>query len=268
MHKPSSMPRLRRPRLGRPSPAMMVALAALFLSLGGAGYAAIYLPAGSVGTAQLRNLSVTNSKIGVASVGYRKIQPGAIGTVRIDKNDVQLRVTGTCTTANEAITSVNIDGGTTCGNTSPTETNTGTPTTATALTGSAATLATYSLAGGTAYYVQSAPYISVKAGTADTFPETVTVACTLSAGPSTTATETEDATVSLGDAGTTHHLSVPLTVLAPDSANAITSTVSCNESSSVTNDSPVVTAQSTIYALSVNPTTTTSTTTTTTTTTG
>jgi hypothetical protein len=248
---------------------MLVALAALFLSLGGVGYAAVALPAGSVGTAQLKNLSVTNSKIGVASIGYRKIQPGAVGTVRIDKNDVQLRVTGTCTTADQAITSVNINGGTTCGNTSPTETNTSTPTTNTTLTGTAATLATYSLPGGFAYYVQSAPSVAVKAGTGDTYPETVTVVCTLAAGASTTATETVDESVTLGDAGATHYLSVPLTVVAPESANAITSTVSCSESSTVTSDSPVVTAESTIYALNVNPTTiTTATTSTTTTTTG
>jgi hypothetical protein len=246
---------------------MIVACAALFLSLGGAGYAAVYLPANSVGAAQLRTFAVTNQKLAINSVGYRKIMPGAIGKVRIDKNDVQLRVTGTCTTANQAITSVSITGGTTCGNTSPTETNTTAPGTATTLTGTAATVATYSLAGGTAYYVQSAPYISVKAGTADTFPETVTVACTLSAGPSTTASVTNDVTVTLGDAGATHYVSVPLTVVAPLSATAITSTVSCLETSSVTGDSPVVTARSTIYALSVNPTTTATTTTTTTTTT-
>jgi len=246
---------------------MLVASAALFLSLGGAGYAAVALPNASVGANQLKTFAVTNPKLAVDSVGFRKIQPGAIGTVRIDKNDVQLRVTGTCTNGNQAVTSVNISGGVTCGSTSPTEINTSTPTTATTLSSTAATLATDSLPGGSAYYVQSAPYISVKAGSTDTFPETVTVACTLSAGPSTTATETQDATVSLGDAGATHDVSVPLTVVAPENATAITSTVSCTESSTVTGDSPVVTGESTIYALGVTPTTSASTSTSTTTTT-
>jgi hypothetical protein len=260
MHKPSSKLHGMKVRLHRPSPSMMVASAALFLSLGGAGYAAVAIPNASVGANQLKTFAVTNPKLAVDSVGYRKIQPGAIGTVRVDKNDVQLRVTGTCTAADEAITSVNITGGTTCGTTSPTETNTSTPTTATTLSGASTTLASYSLTGGAAYFVQAAPYIAVKGGSGDTYPQTVTVACTLSAGTSTTSGETEDTTVTLGASGTTHYASIPLTVVAPESANAITSAVSCLESSNVAGDSPVVTAQSTIYAMNVNPTTETTTT--------
>jgi hypothetical protein len=238
----------------------MVASAALFLSLGGAGYAAVTIPNASVGANQLKTFAVTNPKLAVDSVGYRKIQPGAIGTVRIDKNDVQLRVTGTCTAANEAITSINITGGTTCATTSPSETNTSTPTSPTTLSATSATLASYSLTGGAAYYLQAAPYIAVKGGSADTYPETVTVACTLSAGLNTASTATEDTTVTLGASGLTHYASIPLTVIAPESANAITSAVGCTESSNVTADSPVVTAESTIYALNVQPTTETTTT--------
>lgn len=47
----------------RPSPAMIVAIIALVLSLGGTSYAAITLPAGSVGTKQLRNNAVTGAKV-------------------------------------------------------------------------------------------------------------------------------------------------------------------------------------------------------------
>ena len=47
----------------RPSPAMVVACAALFVSLGGVGYAAIVLPANSVGTKQLKRNAVNSAKV-------------------------------------------------------------------------------------------------------------------------------------------------------------------------------------------------------------
>jgi hypothetical protein len=46
-----------------PSPAMAVACLALLVALGGVGYAAVKLPANSVGTAQLRNDAVTAAKV-------------------------------------------------------------------------------------------------------------------------------------------------------------------------------------------------------------
>ena len=50
-------------RIRRPSPAMCVALIALFVALGGTGYAAFSLPRDSVGTAQLKDGAVTKGKI-------------------------------------------------------------------------------------------------------------------------------------------------------------------------------------------------------------
>jgi hypothetical protein len=47
----------------RPSPPMVVACAALFVSLSGVGYAAIVLPANSVGTKQLKRNAVTSAKV-------------------------------------------------------------------------------------------------------------------------------------------------------------------------------------------------------------
>ena len=41
----------------------VIALIALFVALGGTSYAALNLPAGSVGTPQLKNRSVTASKL-------------------------------------------------------------------------------------------------------------------------------------------------------------------------------------------------------------
>jgi hypothetical protein len=46
-----------------PSPALVVACLALAVALGGMGYAAATLPRGSVGTAQLKNASVTPAKV-------------------------------------------------------------------------------------------------------------------------------------------------------------------------------------------------------------
>jgi len=47
----------------RPSPALVVSLVALAISLGGTGYAALKLPAGSVGPVQLRKDAVTSLKV-------------------------------------------------------------------------------------------------------------------------------------------------------------------------------------------------------------
>jgi len=46
-----------------PSPAMVVACSALIVSLAGTGYAALKLPANSVGSRQLKNGAVTNAKV-------------------------------------------------------------------------------------------------------------------------------------------------------------------------------------------------------------
>src|ERR671930_2560372 len=47
----------------RPSPALVVACAAFFVTLGGVSYAAGVLPRNSVGTAQLKNNAVTSKKV-------------------------------------------------------------------------------------------------------------------------------------------------------------------------------------------------------------
>ena len=57
----------------RPSPAMAVALVALFVSLGGSAYAALSPPKNSVGTAQLKNGAVTATKLHKRAVGSAKL---------------------------------------------------------------------------------------------------------------------------------------------------------------------------------------------------
>ena len=60
-----------------------VAYLALFVALGGTGYAAVNLPPGSVGTRQLRNGAVTSSKLAPGSVTARKLDRRTIaGSIR------------------------------------------------------------------------------------------------------------------------------------------------------------------------------------------
>lgn len=66
-------------RIRRPSPAMCVALIALFVALGGTGYAAISLPRDSVGTAQLKDGAVTRSKISARARRALRGRHGARG---------------------------------------------------------------------------------------------------------------------------------------------------------------------------------------------
>ncbi len=54
---------MRRIRFRRPTPAMAVAMVALFVALGGTGYAALKLPPQSVGKKELKRNAVTTTKI-------------------------------------------------------------------------------------------------------------------------------------------------------------------------------------------------------------
>ncbi len=65
-----------RPR--RPSAATLIATVALFVALGGTGYAAFNLPKGSVGTKQLKNNAVTSSKIKNGAVTASKINASGL----------------------------------------------------------------------------------------------------------------------------------------------------------------------------------------------
>ena len=54
---------MRSTRFYRPSPAMLVAFVALLMAVGGTSYAAITLPANSVGTKQIKKNAVTSPKV-------------------------------------------------------------------------------------------------------------------------------------------------------------------------------------------------------------
>ena len=61
-------------RLQRPSPAMVVALIALFVALGGTGYAVVSLPKNSVGAKQLKKNAVSGKKLRKNAVTSSKVK--------------------------------------------------------------------------------------------------------------------------------------------------------------------------------------------------
>ena len=68
------------PRLARPSPAMMVALIALLVSLRGTGYAALKLPRNSVGAKQLKTGSVRGPEIRNGQVRGADLRNGTVAS--------------------------------------------------------------------------------------------------------------------------------------------------------------------------------------------
>lgn len=67
-----------RSKFRRPSFATAISLVALFIALGGASYAAIKVPARSVGTKQLKNKAVTAAKVKPGTLLRKNFAPGQI----------------------------------------------------------------------------------------------------------------------------------------------------------------------------------------------
>lgn len=63
-------------RIRKPSPSLVVATLALFVALGGTGYAALSLPANSVGAAQLKKDSVNSAKVADGSLRLTDLKAG------------------------------------------------------------------------------------------------------------------------------------------------------------------------------------------------
>ncbi len=61
----------------------IVASIALFVALGGTGYAAIKLPAKSVGTVQLKSMAVTRAKIADRAIDGSKVKDGSLSAADI-----------------------------------------------------------------------------------------------------------------------------------------------------------------------------------------
>ncbi|MDX6527560.1 MAG: hypothetical protein QOI43_3071 [Gaiellales bacterium] len=209
----------------RPSPSLVIASLALFVSLGGGAYAAASIPDNSVGSAQLKHHAVTSNKLDFLSVGFRKIQLGAVGTRRINNDQVQERVSGTCA-ANSAIASVDNQGAVKCNPTGPAELSTSTSSPVTLGT-SATTIKSLNLAAGSPYLVSATPQLDVSNTTGT---KLVTVNCTLAVAPGDSSTTvTRSATFQPGPDDQMASLS--LTIPAPAAGNGSSATVSCTQSS-------------------------------------
>jgi hypothetical protein len=87
-------------QVGRPSPALVVALLALIVALGGTAYAAH--GKNSVGTRQLKAKSVTNAKLASGAVTAGKVAPGSLTGA-----DIALSTLGTVPSATSATTATN-----------------------------------------------------------------------------------------------------------------------------------------------------------------
>jgi hypothetical protein len=94
-----------RPR--RPSPALVISLIALFVAMGGTGYAATQLAKNSVGTKQLKKNAVVSSKIKKNAVIGSKIKNNAITGSKVKDHsltgaDINLSALGAVPTASHA----------------------------------------------------------------------------------------------------------------------------------------------------------------------
>jgi hypothetical protein len=221
----------------RPSAAIVISSAALFMSLGGVGYAAISVPDHSVGTAQLRNNAVTSGKIKNGAVTYKKINPGSVGIVRANTNQLQVRVSGTCATGT-AIATVNQVGKVTCNNALPSEF--GTTSNSAPVTSTAATVTSVTLPAGPSYVAFANPTATVTSGNTG---QHVTVTCTLTVGSNT---QTRSATIdTTGTAPQTTSASIPLQVAGPAGPSAVT----CSNSIPGTGTAPDTMVTSAINAI-------------------
>jgi hypothetical protein len=192
--------------LPRPSAAMLVAMTALFVSLGGASYAAFTVPANSVGTAQLQHSSVVHSKLRFNSVSYQDVQPQSIGLVRANLNQLQQRVTSSCGSG-QAIGTIQNNGKVTCNATRPAEFGTTTPSAVPVPVGGI-TVDTLTLPAGSSYIAFANPQVSGVPGKDET--------CSLTLGANK---QTREASLPAGGS-----VEIPLQVAGP----AGTATVSCS----------------------------------------
>lgn len=212
----------------RPSPAIVISSVALFMSLGGVGYAATQLPNGSVGSAQLRNNSVT----------YKKIVPGAVGIVRANTGQLQVRVSGTCATG-QAIGSINQVGKVSCNNALPPEFGT-TNNTAATVTATPATVTSVALPSGASYLAFANPTATVTSGAT---VQRTTVTCTLTVASNT---ETRSAVIATdGTAGDKSTQSIPL----QGTGGSGTGSVSCTSATAGTGTPAAVSVTAAINAI-------------------
>lgn len=228
----------------RPSAPLIISFAALFVALGGVGYAATQLPANSVGTSQIKNGSVGNWKLKFNAVGSRKIQNGAVGAKQVKSSQVQLRVATPCSSG--AIKAVGLSGTVTCTPTLPNEV--GTSAAAVTLGAGSTQVATESLPAGSSYLVLAYPHVVVTGTGAAR--QSVKVDCTLSVPPgSGSSTTTKSFEVDLGPDLNPQAGTIPLVLPVASATSAQAATVNCTDSATPSTPAPTVAVDSTVNAL-------------------
>lgn len=226
----------------RPSAALLVSCVALFVSLGGASYAAMTIPNNSVGAAQLKKNAVTNSKLSNNSVTFKKIAPNSVGKVRANLGQLQQRVTGKCA-GGTAIGTVGKDGKVTCNATLPSglQTTSNTATISPTATGPT-TVTSVSLPSGPNYMTFANPTVAVSGIPAGN--QRVQASCTLTVGSNT---QTRAATV-IGTAGNTTDASIPLQLAGPSGTASVACTAKAQSGTL-----PTTTVTAALDALQINP---------------
>jgi hypothetical protein len=240
----------------RPSPALVISSAALFMSMGGVGVAAT----GLIGTSQIKNGAVTyrkiapnsvgkvrlanggviNSKLGQGSVSYKDIQPGAVGTVRANTDQLQARVKGTCA-AGSAVATVSNKGVVTCNATAPEEYGSATTAAPVTVTGTAVTSGSVTLPSTGTFLALADTQLTATSGAA---AQRVTVSCAQTVGSTA---ETRITTLRTdGTPGDTTTASLPQQLAGAGGTSSIACTATVPTGSG---SLPTVTATSTINAL-------------------
>jgi hypothetical protein len=228
----------------RPSAPLVVSFVALFVALGGAGWAALRIPANSVGTAQLQNFSVSNTKLRANSVGAAKLSPGAVGAKQVNSSQVQLRVTGPCTAG--AIQSIALQGNVTCTQTLPNEYG-GTSSQAVSLGSTSTPVASLSLPSSHAGSYLVFANVHVAAVDAGVGAQSLDVTCSLAVGTGTGAKGDFSADLGGGFA-TAQSGTIPLELPVVISGSSQPVGVSCSEASPP-GPAPSVSVTATINAI-------------------
>jgi len=107
---------LRKLSARRPSPALIVAMIALIVALGGTGYAAVKVPAGSVGSKQLKRNAVTGAKVKNRSLTGADIKLSSLGIVPRAANASHAVSADTAANASNAAKAANATAADTAGN--------------------------------------------------------------------------------------------------------------------------------------------------------
>jgi hypothetical protein len=225
----------------RPSASIVISVIALFVALGGVGYAAVSVPNNSVGTSQLKNGAVSTAKIKNNAVDYQKIAQHTIGLQRVNTGVIQTRVSGTCA-GNSAINTVAQSGKVTCHSTLPAQF--GAASDSAAVPTTSTTVVSKLLPGGN-YILNANAYATISGGTAG---QQVQVTCTLQVASGSSQTRT--VSIEVGPTDQTQRVAIPMTFPAAVASPQGTAHVDClHTAANPTTPDPTVTAVTTLNGI-------------------